>query len=249
MPRERSVGQLCWVTLGLGWPKFLAWAATAVALLLAVLPGGVSGGDYHAPVALGAATVVAAVWAGFFAFRSIHPPAAVELHLDIENRSSGVSLHPDVRNPTRRAMLVKPFLHLWLVHEDSKSGERSYERVVSHGSFYDGAWPKLLGPRDGFVGNVNLKEYFRVELSPKSGAVRHFGPKEVRVRFWVEWTDDLCEAGRVEPKHWVIEIGGDESGIVDPHRVEEFFGVLPESSKEVEGDGGQARRPGRTGTA
>ncbi len=227
--RIRTVNQrFCRVTLGLGWPRFLAWLATVVAIVLALLPRG-GWEAYDAGLAVLTATLVAVVWAAFFAFRSVNPPAAVQVGVETKyqrNDSAHLLLRPWVKNPSGRAIRVQVFLNIWI---DSQP--------TDVGGFYRGERAKVLGPNDGFSGHLDLTSHLKYGKDEDAYGNRRLLTKEVLVETWVEWIDDLCEQGAVEPKHWRIETTGEGvSAVIDPQRVTEFFGGLPRTCPEPTAD-------------
>src|SRR5712691_4439877 len=125
-------------------PLGIAWAASAIAVVLVTAPGG----KYDPTLAILTLTVIAVIWYTYFTYRSVHEKPLAYVVVELTYDGSFEVLAPIVRNPTERGLEVRLNLDIWV---DRKA--------VAIDAFYSGKEPKPLGPTQGFRGAVDLRPY------------------------------------------------------------------------------------------
>lgn len=204
-----------------GWPLVLAWLASAVAVCLAV----VSKGPYDPNLAVLTATLIAVIWYAYFTFRGVRRPARVDLRINpdlhLDSRLQKPALRPEVENKTDRRLTVRFYVCIWVDREP-----------VPLGPFYRGERPVAVPGRRAPRGLIPLDGHLKWREE-------RLASEEVLVAFRAEWVDELCEPGSHPTLYWSVDLReGQTSAIIDPERIREIFGPLPDSYESGAADAG-----------
>jgi hypothetical protein len=167
-------------------PLGVTWAATVVAIALAVGP--FIGGRYDGTLAVLTATLVTVIWYTYFTYRAVHREAETFLLTALKtSTTTPLLLMPVVRNPMARAVSVWTHVEVWVDGEP-----------VDLGPFYRGEEARVLGAQQGFRGSLGLGPHVRSHVDKGNF---QFDTKQMCARMHVRWTDAFGETGNTLPLH------------------------------------------------
>lgn len=190
-------------------------AASAGAIFLALAPGGVTGGEYDAELAVLTGTLVALIWYAYFTFRVARSIPSLSIATGLQFAQEHLGLMPEVMNPTDRRLDVRITLGLWI------DGER-----VPLGEFYEGDRRVPIDPGRKFIGNYLALDDHLDLTEPDEYRVRSIQNQRCLVAMQVAWIDNLCEAGETTTLHQHTDFTTPPDAVVDPVRIERLFGDL-----------------------
>jgi len=193
-------------------PLGVAWAATGVAIALAVGP--FIGGDYDATLAVLTATLITVVWYTYFTYRAVHREPETFLLTGLTTApAKGFFLLPMVSNPMPRPVSVRVHLEVWVDGQP-----------LDLGPFYRGEEPQVLDAQQDFQGSLDLRD--RLKHHVDNGNFR-WDTREMCARMQVRWADTYGETGSSLPLHlWWQTPDSSPTVLVAPSDIAAHFNAL-----------------------
>lgn len=191
----------------------LSWAVTLLALGLAMVPNIVD--EFNPTLVILTLTLIAIVWYTYFTYRAVNREESTIIQIglfEVQGDATSVVIRPRVRNLTKRTVQIRPKLEIWV---DKKP--------VPQSEFLSGNDLGTRGPYDEWIGNVPIDSTI---MSPKQDSSGEMiaARKTILIRFSLDWSDDLGEAGSNGPEHWKWGVARKRLvAIIEPETIKELF--------------------------
>jgi len=175
---------------------FLSLAASALSLVLAILPN--RHGVYDPALAILTVTLIAVIWYTFLSFCAVFRVEESSLEYRVQQAKVDHTIEAYICNRSR----TRDITFLWrllivrngaIVHTDGTLAG-------------DGSRPLRLKPGEDRSEPVRLAELQGVPGAAFGPAIQAGEPEEAIARLDIAWRDDLGEFGDVRPEYWAIDL-------------------------------------------